>query len=527
MSNREQVVLNDRYELQRRVGRGGMAEVFLARDRLLDRPVAIKILFPEFATDPSFVERFKREAQSSANLTHPNIVGVYDWGKEHGTYFIVMEFVDGRTLSDILRAEGPLPPERAARIAADVAAALGSAHASGVVHRDVKPGNILITEGGEVKVADFGIARAITGTSEDNLTQTGSVMGTATYFSPEQAQGKPVDARSDLYSLGIVLYELVSGKPPFTADSPVAIAYKHVQEPLPPLRAKVPSLPTGYEAVTVKALDKNPDNRYADAAAMRDDLLRFAAGRPVLAEDDLARTTAASASGADTPPGGTPPVAGAAASEYVEQPNRTGWFIGAIIVLLVVLAGLVFAFGRQLGIFGDGDEQIVVPAMINRPIEEAEAALEAIGLEPVRNEHEAAGDEPVGIVLDQNPDAETKVDKGSKVVLTVAVSPDRSVIPDVEGMTFEQATTMLRNEGFHVFGRPRYDESEDHRENTVIRTEPPIGQEAAHDTEIILVLATSPTTTTTEETVPTTVTTLPTTTTTQPTTTTTTTDPEP
>ena len=283
MSNREQVVLNDRYELQRRVGRGGMAEVFLARDRLLDRPVAIKILFPEMATDPSFVARFKREAQAAANLNHPNIVGVYDWGKERGTYYIVMEYVDGRTVSEMIRNDGPIPAPQAARIAADVAAALGFAHQKGVVHRDVKPGNVLITANGEVKVADFGIARAMTSGAEENLTQTGSVMGTATYFSPEQAQGKQVDPRSDLYSLGVVLYEMACGKPPFTADSPVAIAYKHVQEPLPRLKDKAKDVPAGYEAVTAKALAKNPDDRYPDGKAMRADLLRFVQGKPVQA----------------------------------------------------------------------------------------------------------------------------------------------------------------------------------------------------------------------------------------------------
>jgi serine/threonine-protein kinase len=224
MTNREQVVLNGRYELHRRIGRGGMAEVYLARDRLLDRPVAIKILFPEFAADPSFVARFRREAQAAANLNHPNIVGVYDWGKERGTYYIVMEYVDGRTVSEIIRTDGPLDPKQAAGIAADVAAGLGFAHRKGVVHRDIKPGNILITGTGEVKVADFGIARAMTATTDDDLTQVGSVMGTATYFSPEQAQGKPVDPRSDLYSLGVVLYEMLVGQPPFSGDQPVATA---------------------------------------------------------------------------------------------------------------------------------------------------------------------------------------------------------------------------------------------------------------------------------------------------------------
>ncbi len=283
MTNREQVVLNGRYELHRRIGRGGMAEVYLARDRLLDRPVAIKILFPEFATDPAFVARFRREAQSAANLNHPNIVGVYDWGKERGTYYIVMEYVDGRSVSEMIRTDGPLDPKRAAALAADVAAGLGYAHGKGVVHRDVKPGNILIAKDGEVKVADFGIAWAMASNGEENLTQAGSVMGTATYFSPEQAQGKQVDPRSDLYSLGVVLYEMVSGAPPYSGETPVAIAYKHVQEPLPPLRDRVADLPRDFEAVTNKALAKDIGSRYQSAADLRADLLAFAAGRPVSA----------------------------------------------------------------------------------------------------------------------------------------------------------------------------------------------------------------------------------------------------
>ncbi|MEY4174514.1 MAG: hypothetical protein RI900_1679, partial [Actinomycetota bacterium] len=205
--NRERVVLNERYELQQRIGRGGMADVFLARDLLLDRPVAIKVLFPEFAVDPNFVERFRREAQSAANLNHPNIVGVYDWGRYENTYFMAMEYVQGRTLADILRANGHLNSQQAAEIAVEVAGALSFAHRSGVVHRDIKPANILIGSNGAVKVADFGIARAMNAPAENNLTQAGSVMGTATYFSPEQAQGAQPDPRSDLYSLGVVLYE--------------------------------------------------------------------------------------------------------------------------------------------------------------------------------------------------------------------------------------------------------------------------------------------------------------------------------
>ena len=226
----ERTVLNDRYEVQQRIGRGGMADVFLARDLLLDRPVAIKVLFPEFAVDPSFVERFRREAQSAASLNHPNIVSVYDWGKYANTYFMAMEYVEGRTLADVLRLNGHINSIQAAEIASEVSAALGFAHRNGVVHRDIKPANILIGSNGQVKVADFGIARAMNAPTEKNLTQVGAVMGTATYFSPEQAQGAQPDPRSDLYSLGIVLYEMVAGRPPFSGDNPVSIAYKQVHD---------------------------------------------------------------------------------------------------------------------------------------------------------------------------------------------------------------------------------------------------------------------------------------------------------
>jgi serine/threonine-protein kinase len=283
MSPSGPTVFNGRYELHRRLGRGGMAEVSLARDQLLDRPVAIKVLFPEFATDPAFVERFRREATAAANLNHPNIVGVYDWGEAEGTYFIVMEYVNGRTLSQILRADGPFHPDRVADIGADVAAALGFAHRNGVVHRDVKPGNVLVDKNGQVKVADFGIARAITATSDEHLTQVGTVMGTATYFSPEQARGDAVDPRSDIYSLGCVLYELVVGRPPFSGDSPVAIAYKQVHEsPVPPRQIN-PSVPPALEAIILKCLAKNPVNRYPSAEDLRADLRRFREGNRILA----------------------------------------------------------------------------------------------------------------------------------------------------------------------------------------------------------------------------------------------------
>jgi beta-lactam-binding protein with PASTA domain len=497
MSNREQVVLNGRYELHRRVGRGGMAEVYLARDRLLDRLVAIKILFPEFATDPSFVARFRREAQAAANLNHPNIVGVYDWGKERGTYYIVMEFVDGQTVSEILRNEGPIEPKRAAGIAADVAAALGFAHRKGVVHRDVKPGNVLITKAGEVKVADFGIARAMTASSEENLTQTGSVMGTATYFSPEQAQGKPVDARSDLYSLGVVLYEMASGKPPFSADSPVAIAYKHVQEPIPSLAEQVPGIPRDYEAITLRALSKDPDDRYADGAAMRADLLRFREGKPIAAVN-VVPTGPARPPSPPTPPGGNPAVDVPPPLPVADEPVRkkTGWFFVIILLLLVVLAGLLFAFGQQLGVFEQQTKQVAVPDVVDLDQVVAKKRIEDVGLKVTTSDEQS--DKPEGTVLRTSPPAGQEVSKGSTVILTVSVGVGNATLPNLEGRTEPEAREILKAAGFKNVGPPVLEESDAQEPGRVLRTQPSPDQQYPKDTLITLYIAKLPATTTTE-----------------------------
>src|SRR5438445_1302996 len=223
----DQKVLSGRYELGNVLGRGGMAEVYVGTDRVLGRRIAVKILADRFAKDSSFVARFRREAQSAAALNHPNVVSVFDTGSDDGTHYIVMEYIQGRTLSEVIKQDAPLLPERAVEIAQAAAEALDFAHRAGIVHRDVKPGNIMLTATGDVKVTDFGIARA---TSSESLTQTATVLGTATYFSPEQAQGERVDARSDIYSLGCVLYEMLTGQPPFVADTAVAVAYKHVRD---------------------------------------------------------------------------------------------------------------------------------------------------------------------------------------------------------------------------------------------------------------------------------------------------------
>lgn len=495
MSDPGSTVFNGRYELHRRLGRGGMAEVFLARDQLLDRPVAVKVLFPEFATDPAFVERFRREATAAANLNHPNIVGVYDWGEADNTYFIVMEYVDGRTLSEILRDDGPLHPDRVADIGADVAAALGSAHRNGVVHRDVKPGNVLVTSAGLVKVADFGIARAITASTEENLTQVGTVMGTAAYFSPEQARGDAVDPRSDLYSLGCVLYELVVGRPPFTGESPVGIAYKHVHEaPVRP-REHDSGVPLALEAIILKCLAKNPANRYPSAEDLRADLRRFREGNRILAEPLMTAPTVDPAATGMLP--ATEAVGLLAAEPYEVDPyeddeaRRSGVFVVALVVLLALLAGMLFLLARALGV-GDSSSSAVlveVPSVIGKPVADATTALTGLGFK-VETTSATNEDQPAGNVFDQNPVRGAKVEKGSTVTLTVSAGAEAVPVPDVIGSQVDEARRLLSGQGFTVREEAIPDETAPVGE--VVDQKPGPSQDAPRGSEVVLQVSSGP-----------------------------------
>ena len=446
-----QQVFTGRYQIVRHLARGGMAEVYLARDLLLDRPVALKVLFPEFSADRSFVERFRREARAAANLNHPNIVAVYDWGEEGGTYFIVMEFMDGPTLRELIRGEGPLLPFRAAEIAAEIAGALDFAHRRGVIHRDVKPGNVLIA--GLVKVTDFGIARAATGDPQESLTQTGAVMGTAAYFSPEQAQGLELDGRSDVYSLGVVLYEMVTGRPPFVGDSPVSIAYQHVREtPVPPSRHN-PDVPPQFEAVIMKAMAKNRTNRYPSAQDLRSDLLRFSHGQDVTAEPLLA---AGDATGVMT----ETRVAQAAdgtrmmsrpADVLVEEeppPRRTSaYFVVLMMILLAVLAGFLILLARQLGL--GTDAKVLVPQVVGKSEADAVRDLAGVGL---KAETVPANDDvnPQGTVFDQDPKPGVELDKNDTVRIKVSLGPVPVEVPDVRNRKVDSATDLLTEKGFQV-----------------------------------------------------------------------------
>ncbi|GDX33928.1 serine/threonine-protein kinase PknB [Actinomycetes bacterium] len=478
MSNTKRTIINDRYEIGRRIGRGGMAEIFQARDILLDRSVAIKVLFPEFATDPAFVERFRREAQAAGGLNHPNIVGVYDWGRVNNTYYIAMEYVDGRTLADILKQSGTLTPLQVCDVISEVAAALGSAHQNGVIHRDVKPGNILVSATGQVKVADFGIARALGAGVEQGLTQTGAVMGTATYFSPEQAQGAPTDQRSDIYSLGIVMYEMLAGSAPFLGENAVAIAYKQVHENAPSLHDRIESIPEQISAIVAKCMTKSPDDRYSTAGEVRDELRRFVEGTPVLAmtkhpiktnsdsktqqipatkSDPNATTVVAKQDVAtmqlprtdEKKSTGQPQKRTADNLPYDDvTPQRTALFVfGSLIAAIVLLAGGIFLYQTLTN--SSSNVSITVPDVRNLTVREASETLLALGFTPVpyADAKDGIGND---VVYAQDPPPSVLARTGDTITITYNPASTPVVVPLVRGLTVKEATALLAPLGLQL-----------------------------------------------------------------------------
>lgn len=519
-NNGDATVINDRYEVHKRIGRGGMADVFSARDLLLDRQVAIKVLFPEFATDDNFVERFRREAQSAANLSHPNIVNVYDWGKYEGTYFIAMEEVKGRTLADVLKTNGQLTSKQAAEIASEVAAALGFAHEKGTAHRDIKPANILIGTNGQVKVADFGIARAMNAPTEANLTQVGSVMGTATYFSPEQAQGAQPDPRSDLYSLGIVMYEMVAGRAPFTGDNPVSIAYKQVHDAPQPLVQIVADVPKAYEAMVAKLLAKDPKVRYPSAGALRDDLRRFRNDEPVqalvaavnkarpvapapAAADSFAATTAQRAVSKVSPvdpqasavpstgmyEAGYPTGASAEAAYYDAGGSRTGWYaLAAFLALIGLVVGGVLLFqALNTEDTAAPPDQFLLANYVGSSLVQTSAELDALGLR-YRSEIEQNATVPPGFVHRTDPPAGTIVLEDSEIVVYFNPTQELQLVPQLRGLQLDEATRLLEAQGF-IVGTVTPDDTSDRAAGQVLSSEPAADTAVPQDTTIDLVVA--------------------------------------
>ncbi|MGV9674415.1 Stk1 family PASTA domain-containing Ser/Thr kinase [Nocardia sp. NPDC003482] len=487
--------LSSRYELGEIIGFGGMSEVHKARDLRLGRDVAIKVLRADLARDPTFYLRFKREAQNAAALNHPAIVAVYDTGEaevDGGPLpYIVMEYVDGETLRDIVRGKGPLPPRRAMEIIADVCAALDFSHKNGIVHRDMKPANIMINRQGAVKVMDFGIARAIADSSNP-MTQTAAVIGTAQYLSPEQARGEQVDARSDVYSVGCVLYEILTGEPPFTGDSPVAVAYQHVRED-PKLPSHVhPGVPRELDSVVLKAMSKNPANRYQTAAEMRADLIRVLGGQKpqapmVMTEED--RTTILGS--IDSPPRRYRTVEGA--DDTAEQPpaepggSRRAVLLGVLAAVVVAaIAALFWVFGP-----GAGPEQTAIPDLSNKPAAQAQDELQKAGF-AVAIQQKADSKIAVGNVISTQPLGGSRAPKGSTVTVQVSTGPQPVQVPQLAQLTQQQAEEKLKAQGLRLDGQINRDWSSIEDKDKVVTTNPPAGSKVDMDSAVSITLGKGP-----------------------------------
>ncbi|WP_446217654.1 Stk1 family PASTA domain-containing Ser/Thr kinase [Micromonospora sp. IBHARD004] len=481
-------LLGGRYQVGELLGYGGMAEVHRGRDLRLGRDVAIKMLRTDLARDATFQMRFRREAQNAASLNHPAIVAVYDTGEETAPTgetlpFIVMEFVNGRTLKEVLGVEGRLQPRRALEICADMCAALEFSHRHGIIHRDIKPGNVMLTQTGQVKVMDFGIARALA-SGATTMTQTSAVIGTAQYLSPEQARGEAVDARSDVYAAGCVLFELLCGHPPFVGDSPVSVAYQHVRE-APPTPSDInPDVNPAVDAIVLKALSKNPLNRYQSAGEMRADLLRAAAGRPVMATPVLREDE-------------TAPMAPAAAGYQTQVmrpqtrqvPARVGdsgkrksssWVI-ATFAALGVLA--VIALVAALLLNQGGNDKVAVPDLKGQTEAAARAKIQEAGLTPLLGDP-VAGHCTKGTVVNQTPTSGSPLEKNREVTYQLCAGPQQVTIPrGLVGGTFESVRQQLVDLKLKVTKKPVDNGAP---EGQVTRVTPDSGTKVPENSEVIV-----------------------------------------
>lgn len=447
--------LGDRYTVGQVIGRGGMAEVYEGTDRRLNRKVAIKVLRPDLARDPMFQERFRREAQSAAGLNHPNIVAIYDTGEdliEDGASqvsvpYIVMEFVDGVTLRQMLTNGPRILPERALEVVAGVLAALDYSHRHGIVHRDIKPANIMINAFGDAKVMDFGIARAMSDAAT-SVTATSAVMGTAQYLSPEQARGEIVDTRSDIYSTGCVLYELLVGKPPFNGESPVSIAYQHVNEPAKAPSVIDPSIPSTLDAISLSALAKDPNARYQSAADMRSDVERAIAGMPITARAPLTLNQ----DPADYLTTALPIFQSGGVQVATAPPkNVTGIRWAAISLATIIAAALLFFIGDKL--FPAGASTVTVPNLKTKTVEEASAALVAVGLILGEQTPQADNNVPKGEIIGQDPASGELLETGQAVNVIVSAGKDQTGVPNLVGLISIEAAKLELEKAQLVLGR--------------------------------------------------------------------------
>lgn len=477
-------LIGGRYELGRQLGAGGMARVYLGHDRLLDRQVAVKVLSEPYASDPQFVERFRREASAAAGLNHPNIVAVYDRGEADGSYYIVMEYLSGPDLKQVIRRRSPLGPLQSIDYAQQILAALGAAHRRDVVHRDVKPQNVLVAEDGHLKVTDFGIALA---GAQADLTEAGSVIGTAQYLSPEQARGDDVTAASDCYSVGIVLYEMLTGQVPFDGDRPVAVAMKQISDEPAPLRQVEPSVPPELEAVVLRALAKRPSERYRTA----DELSRALSDARSAIDGSGAPTSVLAGLGPPTDETQVmEPVTGptrVAPPPPPEEPpaerRRWPWIVGGLVLLAAIAAAAFLLLG------GGGGDTVTVPDVQGQEAATAQATLEAEGLTV---DLQSVEDETVaeGLAVGTDPPAGSEVDEGDTVVLRVSGGPGQVSVPNVVNSSEESATATLQRAGFEV--ESRTEASTDVDTGLVISQSPDAGTSADAGSTVTLTVSSGP-----------------------------------
>ena len=466
------MVLGDRYELIEKIGEGGMSIVYKARCRILDRIVAVKVLKEEFAQDDSFVQRFKTEALAAASLSHPNLVNIYDVGQQDECYYIVMEYVQGQTLKELIEREAPLPIEKAIDIAIMICDGLHHAHEKGIIHRDIKPQNVLITEFGIVKVADFGIAQAIT---KKTITFGGNVVGSVHYISPEQAKGEPLTRATDIYSVGCVLYEMVTGQIPYDADSPITVALKHIHDDIPPIRAVNSEVPVSFEGIIIKAMEKLPQHRFSTAEELRNALLN-------VHSQYFSNYTSQHKNGKTLI---MAPVSEGREGEVAKRRLRPA---AAIAILAVVGLFLGVLYQLSGSFFG---EEVEVPDIVGMSLKEADQELSKVGLKLDVLSEQYHDEVEKDHIISQRYVKGFKVKKGRKIGVVVSLGIKMQEVPNVVGMDKSAAEVELRNYGFSI-GQTDNIHDEKYEENQVISQNPRAGTKAKPGEHVDLMISKGP-----------------------------------